>query len=76
MFLLACNLTKNDVQFFARRHFVEKNTWKRLGFFNHRNYVEKCTWNRRELFEKRNHIKKVCANYVEIRRNLIFDVST
>ena len=51
-------------------------TRKQRGFFDHRNYVEKSTWKRRGLFDHRNYIEKVRGNDVDIRRNLLFDVST
>ena len=51
-------------------------TWKQGGFFHHRNYIEKSMWKQRGFFQHRNYFEKVRGNDVEIRRNLVFDVST
>ena len=55
---------------------MEKSTWKQGGFFHHRNYIEKSTWKRRGFFDQRNYIEKVRGNDVEIRRNLVFAISS
>ena len=57
MFSLACSLTKNDVEFFAHRNFVEKSISKR-GFFDHQNYIVKSKWKQRRFFDNRNYIEK------------------
>ena len=62
--------------FFEHRNYIEKSTWKQRGFFDHRNYIEKITWKRSGFLDHRDYIEKVCGNDVEIRRNLVFDVST
>ena len=46
------------------------------GFFDHRNYIKKGTWKQLGFFDQRNYIEKVRRNDAEIRRNLVFDVST
>ena len=47
-----------------------------ISISDHRNYVEKSMWKRRGFFDQRNYIEKVRGNDVEIRQNLVFDVST
>ena len=54
----------------------KKSTWKQRGFFDHRNYVEKSTWKRSGFLDHQNYIEKERGNDVEIRRDLVFDVST
>ena len=60
---------------FDRQNYIEKSKWKQSGFFDHRSYAEKRTWKRLGFFDQRNYIEKVCRNDVEIRRNLVFDIS-
>ena len=50
--------------------------WKQGGFFDHQNDIDKSTWKRRGFFDQRNYIEKVRENDVEIRPNLVFDIST
>ena len=38
--------------------------------------IEKCTWKLRGFFNQQNYIKKIHVNDVEIRRNLVLDIST
>ena len=38
--------------------------------------IERSTWKRRGFFDQRNYIEKVRGNDVEIRQNLVLDVST
>ena len=49
--------------------------WKQRQFFDHRNYIEKSMWKQRGFFDRQNYMEKVRGNYVEIRQNLVFDVS-
>ena len=62
--------------FFDHRNYIEKSTWKQRGFFDHRNYIDKSTWKLRRFFDHQNYMEKVRGNDLEIRRNLVFDVST
>ena len=62
--------------FFDYQNYIKKSTWKRRGFFHHRNYIEKSTWKQYGFVDKKNYIEKVRGNDVEIRRNLVFDIST
>ena len=54
-----------------RKKYVE-TTW----IFRPSKLHRKSTWKPRGFFDQRNHIEKVRGNDVEIRRNLVFDVST
>ena len=62
--------------FFDQRNYIEKIKWKQRRFFDQRNYIEKSTWKQHGFFDQRNYIEKVRGSDVEIRRNLVFDVST
>ena len=62
--------------YFDHRNYTDKSTWKKRGLFDHRNYTRKSTGKPRGFFDHRNYIEKVRRNDVEIRRNLVFDVST
>ena len=62
--------------FFDQRNYIEKSTWKQSGFFDQQNYAKKGTWKRRGYFDQRNYIEKVRGNDVEIRRNVVFNIST
>ena len=62
--------------FFDQRNYIKESTWKQLGFFDQQNCMGKSTWNQRRFFSQRNYIEKVRENGVEVRRNLIFNVST
>ena len=62
--------------FFHHRNYIEESTWKPREFFDQQNDIEKSTWKPRGFFDHRNYIEKVRGNDVEIRRNLLFDVST
>ena len=50
--------------------------WKQRGFLENQNHMEKSTRKQRGFFDQRNYIQKVRGNEVEIRRNLVFEVST
>ena len=52
MFLLACNLTKNNVKFLS----VEKSTCKQRGFFDYQNYIKKGKWKQREFLDHPNSL--------------------
>ena len=60
---------------FDHRNYIEKNLWKQRGSFNHRNYIENSSWKQRGFFDQGNYIEKVRGNDVEIRRNLVLNVS-
>ena len=50
--------------------------WKQRRFLENQNHMEKSTRKQRGFFDQRNYIQKVRGNEVEIRRNLVFEVST
>ena len=61
--------------YFDYWYYIKKSAWKQRRFFDHWNYIDKSTWKKRGFLDQRNYIEKVRRNYVEIRRNLVFDVS-
>ena len=62
--------------YFARPNYTEKSMWKQREFSDHRNYIKNSTCKRRGFFDQRHYIEKVRGNDVEIRRNLVFGIST
>ena len=59
MFSLACNLTKNDVEFLPVKISSKKlRASKQRGFSDHQNYVKKSKWKQRGFFDQRNYIEK------------------
>ena len=68
--------TWKQCKFFDHRNYVEKSAWKRRGFLDLPYNSEKSTWKWHRFFDQRNYIKKVRRNVVEIRLNLVLDIST
>ena len=68
MFSLTCILTKNDAEFLP----IE-TMW---NFQPEKLDRKKARGKKRGYFDHRNYIEKVGGNYVEIRQNLVFHVST
>ena len=74
---------------FDQWNYVKKSRWKQHGFFDQRNYTEKSTWKQCEFFDHRKMYvettwifqsaklyQKIHVNDVEIRQNLVLDIST
>ena len=74
---------------FDQWDYVKKSRWKQHGFFDQRNCTEKSTWKQREFFDHRKMYvettwifqsaklyQKIHVNDVEIRQNLVLDIST
>ena len=71
----------NNMDFSARRNFVEKSMWEKRGCFDQRNYVKRSTWKQPVFFNQwsytekvsgnnlvfyhQNYVKKVCGNDVD-----------
>ena len=71
MFSLGCNLAKNDVEFLRQEKYVQTTWIFRPSKLRRKKYME-TTW----IFRSAKLYRKSTENDVEIRRNLIFDVST
>ena len=54
-----------------RKKYVET-----IGILDHQNYTERSKWKRPEFFDQRYYIEKVRGNDMEVRQNLVFNVST
>ena len=65
----------NNIDFSTIKVTLKKTKWKQRGFFDQRNYIEKSTWKKRGFFDQRNYMEKVHENDVEIRRNLVLNIS-
>ena len=77
MFSLACNLTKNDVEFLPVKISSKKlRASKQRGFFDHQNYVKKSKWKQRGFFDQRNYAQKARRNRdVTLFTNVILKTS-
>ena len=77
MFSLACNLTKNDVDFLPVKISSKKlRASKQRGFFDQRNYIEKSAWKERGFFHQRNYAQKARRNRdVTLFTNVILKTS-
>ena len=65
----------NNIDFSTIKVTLKKTKWKQRGFFDQRNYIEKSTWKNRGFFDQRNYMEKVRENDVEVRRNLVLNIS-
>ena len=65
---------RNNVNFGPSK-LHRKNTWNERGFFDHRNLPRKGTRKRRGFFNQGNYIDKVHGHDVEVRQNLVFDIT-
>ena len=66
----------NNVDFLSSKITLIKVRGNNVYFSTIEIYIEKSTWKQCGFFDHRNYIEKVRGNDVEIRRNLVFDVST
>ena len=48
----------NNMDFSARRNFVEKSMWETRGCFDQRNYVKRSTWKQPVFFNQWSYTKK------------------
>ena len=77
MFSLACILTKNEVEFLPIEISLEKVRVNNVDFSTIEITSKKVRGSDVGFsISERNYIKKVHGNDVEIRRNLVLDVST
>ena len=66
----------NKVDFSTIEITLKKVRGNHVNFWTSKITSKKSTWKPRGFFDHQNYIEKVRGNDVEIRRNLVFDVST
>ena len=70
-------VTRNTVDISTREIISKKVRGNYVDFSTIEiNCIEKSMWKQRGFFDHRNYIQKVRGNDVEIRRNLVYNVST